>query len=306
MVKNQNNHLITPYYFLKHFYSDEQIKNFIHIFNNKTIFLIYSPLFKQFINYFLSSSSSESNIKIKIVEKLNKIYSLNDNIFFAPYKLGSSATLEILEISSFYCFKNIIQIGYAGSFFEEINIGDIFISEGAFTDSIIPNVYTNKPLNFDGLNEFYFIDNFYETDKELTEKILNVLGNINITINKLNNTNLNNLKTFEFTNSTNQNNKENINIFKGKHFSTEFIFKETLEKFHLLEKCGAKTVEMEGATFFGFCKSKNIKTTSIYIISDKIEFNKKNWLQAWDSNKLKESFYFIIKKLLIYNLNLSI
>lgn len=275
--QNNNEYLVTPYNFLKYFFSDDEINNFIKIFENKTIFLIYSPLFRDLLNYL-----NAKNIKITKIEKLNNIYSVNNKLFFSKYNLGSSAALEILEICSFYRFSNIIQIGFAGSFDENINIGDIFISEGAFSDSIIPNIYYNIPIFYNGKDEYFFINNFFESNKDLS------------------------LYFFEKLYNFEEKNKNKINIFKGIHYSTDFVFKETIKKFNKLREKNAKIVEMEGATFFGFCKTKNIKSTGIYIISDKIDFIKKEWIQKWNSEELKNSFYFLIQFLTNYNLNLSI
>jgi|GEM_PF-4007944 purine-nucleoside phosphorylase len=308
--------IVTPYNFLRYFYSKEKIENFKNKFSGKTIFVIYSPYFFNFFHFlnekYLLNEKDEINLntkndkkenkkkvkekKLKLninkkpklicIENINKIYSINDEFFLASHKLGSAATLEILEILAFYGFKNIIQIGLAGTFSDEIEIGDIFISKGACSESITPYIYTKKKLNFDGINELFFLennnDNLFYSDENLTIFFYNEILQ-----------NLSNLKSYK------------IEIFEGFHFSTDFIFKETKSKLQNLLKNNIEVVEMEGATFFGFCESKKIKSTAIYIISDKIDLNKNLWFQGWKDKKIENSFLFLFETILkIINKNI--
>jgi len=250
--------MITAENFLKHFYSKESLERLKVEYRNKTIILIYYPGFQSILK----------KVGFRFSKGLLGVYK-NDNypdIFFAGAKIGSAGFVDQIEQYNVLGFDKFIHIGLAGSFSEDINPGDIYISKGAFAESFIPYAYENVDFCFSSKTKnTWFLDYVFKPGDFLVNKLKDIM------------------------------NSGDLKYFEGMHFTTDLPYKENFEKFERLKKKKAYIVEMEGAAFFAVCKSYKKEAASIYVISDKITKNK--WLQKWDSQEVKNSIEKIIELL---------
>jgi len=255
----------SPVEFLRHFHSEEEFGRLYSLFLSKTLLLIYNPAVRSILK--------SSNFILE--EKISGIHSHreNKNIFAAPCKMGSSSVAEQIELFSCFGFSTIIQIGLAGSFSEDIRLSDIYISKGAFAESLVPYVYLSKPFSYSPDNPYFFSKTLFQADENLSKDLFLSLSP-------------------HFPSG-----KTSSTLHSGFHFSTDLLYKETTEKFNILKSSDAKVVEMEGATIFSICRSKNIKSSGIYIISDKIAEG--TWIQNWGSPAIRDIYHKIIGLLLL-------
>lgn len=178
------------------------------------------------------------------IEKVGKhLYNIKGNGYEFSYvelkAIGSPKMMdEILSLGVTKC-KNIIFVGSAGSFEENIKIGDVVLpicsicGDGA-------SRYLNDNLEDDFGKKFY-------PNKELYEKVLNI--------------------------STEICEKNNVRLHKCVNFSIDTVFSQF---YHVdkLKEFGTNTIEMESATAFKCANIAGLNIIAIFCVSDNTVVNK--------------------------------
>lgn len=121
--------------------------------------------------------------------------------------------------------KELIHLGFAGGLRQDINIGDVVLTDGAYNDTAVARLYG------------------YDRDFiESTESLTNAM-------NKL------------LTDSK-------VDFKRGKHWTTDAGYMETVEQVLHYKNKGALCVEMEGVGLFTVAEYRKIGASAIYVISD--------------------------------------
>ena len=127
-------------------------------------------------------------------------------------------------------------------------------------------VITEGAFNDTAIARLYGYDtDFMETSKELTDKIKHMITGVD------------------------------LSVIKGKSWTTDAGYHETLRQVLEYRKKSALCVEMEGVGLFTIAKYRNCKATALYIVSD--VFSKDEWQLGWDGEVIAQSVDFILKQI---------
>ncbi len=173
------------------------------------------------------------NLDFEVEQVSNKVYNFyRDDVSFSYIELksiGAPAIMDdVLSLGVTKC-KNLVFLGSSGSLDENIKIGDIVIPKYSICGDGASR-YLNNNL------EDEFLKREYPT-KKMTNKLINLLKENNITYHYVPN------------------------------FSVDNIFAQFYHINKILE-LGAKTIEMETANFFKCGEIMNINVTALFCVSD--------------------------------------
>ncbi len=201
-----------------------------------------------------------------------RVYLLADDIYDAMIEKGCGEYKYPLG-GSLYVFKNHPQIGFvkgqmcspgiatqaedlvAGGVQELIHVG---LAGGINQESNIGDVIlTNGAYNDTAVARLYGFDyDFIETSPSLTDELECMLS------------------------------KTEINVRRGKHWTTDAGYHETWGQVLDYRSKGALCVEMESVGLFTIAHYRKCLTSAIYIITDVI--SEDGWHLGWEGNKIDE------------------
>lgn len=87
-------------------------------------------------------------------------------------------------------------------------------------------------------------------------------------------------------------NDHGIDIYRGKHWTTDAGYRETWEQIVRYRAQGALCVEMEGVGLFTIAKYRKCSATALYIITDVIDED--GWHLGWEGEKIGEKIKRIV------------
>lgn len=174
------------------------------------------------------------------------LYVLNNNpqVGFIKGKMCSPGIATQAEDLFAGGVREFIHIGFAGGINEQLKIGDIVLTDGAYNDTAVARLYG---FDYDLLETSGSLTD--ETEKHLCEN--------------------------------------NIQLIRGKHWTTDAGYRETWEQILRYRSHGALCVEMEGVGLFTIAKYRQCTATAIYIITDVIDEN--GWHLGWEGEKIAKS-----------------
>ncbi|MFI3307556.1 MAG: phosphorylase [Mycoplasmatota bacterium] len=156
--------------------------------------------------------------------------------FICLKNVGAAGIIDkVLTLGVSKC-KRLLFIGSAGSFDDEINIGDIVIPEYSVVGDGTCR-YLNKDLQDDFLTKQY-------PDASLTNDLIKIVESY-----------------------------KNIKHHIVPNYSIDTIFAQ-FAHVDFVKNLGCKSIEMETAVVFKAAKICNIKTTALFIVSDNTVINK--------------------------------
>lgn len=197
-------------------------------------------------------------IKEKFADNLDEFTIFGEDIFIVKnsniaiitnLSIGAPATAGIVEELIALGTKEIISIGTAGSLQRNIDIGDIILVE--------------KAIREEGTSYHYMKNSKYSY---ASKKIL---------------------KTLEKNLQTQANSQ--INYHKGTIWTTDAVFRETVNKVKTYQNQGVLAVDMEASALFAVATHYNLLAATLFTISDSLADTKnQKWTPQFRSAKTKK------------------
>jgi len=216
------------------------------VLHGKKIILVFHPSILKRVKAMLEGAEAV-RLSGWLFKSFTGFYRGSEVVVALPFP-GSPAAVAALEVLVAMGGEVFVVIGKVGAIHPELNIGDILIPTWGVREEGTSFHYIPDP-NYIPIPDMELAEALYKQTITLTER-------------------------------------RRVNIVKGGVWTTDAIFRETIDKVIEYSSNGVYGVDMESTALMSVAKYRNIRLAIILSVSDKLQHDGK-WIKGFRSRRLK-------------------